>query len=113
MRIAFAAWIEESCEDLDAAAEVRARLMSDWVADLIRETALSLWEQQGYEVEWEYIDGQEDENDDDSVEDNEDEEGEEGKGKSGEKIMDAIQETPNEADGIANDESEDDAEYES
>jgi len=110
MRIAFAAWIEEKCEDLDAAAEVRARLTSDWVADLIRETALGLWEQQGYEVEWEYIDGEEDYNDDDSGEDNEDEEGEE---KSGEEIIHAIQERPKEVDGIANDEGEDDTEYDS
>ncbi|KAF9700360.1 hypothetical protein EKO04_001531 [Ascochyta lentis] len=64
MRIEFAKYIEETCSDYDTAEEIRGNLMSDWTRSLIREFAIELWRQQGYEVEYQYVGGRpEDEGD--------------------------------------------------
>lgn len=57
MRRKFADCIEHICNDLQAAVEIRENLMSDSTRTLMRELALKLWRQQGYNVDYQYING--------------------------------------------------------
>lgn len=57
MRLEFAMYIEKICSDSETAQEIRQRLMSDWTRSLIREFAMELWRQQGYDVEYQYVSG--------------------------------------------------------
>lgn len=69
MRIEFAKYIEEFCGDSGTAEEIRSSLMSDWTRSLIREFAMELWRQQGYEVGYQYVVGGEAEQEQDEDED--------------------------------------------
>lgn len=57
MRLEFAMYVEEICGDSKTAQEIRRKLMSDWTRSLIREFAMELWRQQGYDVEYQYVSG--------------------------------------------------------
>lgn len=63
MRLEFANYIEQVCGDSETAAQIRVRLMSDWTRSLIREFAMELWRQEGYDVEYQYIYSAEEEED--------------------------------------------------
>jgi hypothetical protein len=56
MRLNFATYVDEVCGDARFAQEIREELMSGQVRALIREFAMELWRQQGFEVEYEYVD---------------------------------------------------------
>jgi hypothetical protein len=68
MRLEFANYIEHMCGDAETASEIRERLMSDWTRLLIREVAMELWRQQGYDVEYQYISGADEEEEEDETE---------------------------------------------
>ncbi|KAF1922559.1 uncharacterized protein M421DRAFT_104981 [Didymella exigua CBS 183.55] len=55
MRLEFADYIEQFCGDSETAGQIRVALMSDWTRSLIRELAMELWRQQGYDVEYRYV----------------------------------------------------------
>ena len=55
MRIGFADYVEEMCGDFEIAEQIRGNLMSDWTRSLIREFAMEIWRQHGYEVEYQYV----------------------------------------------------------
>lgn len=76
IRLNFASYIEEMCGDSDTAEEIRADPMSDWTRSLIREFTLEVLRQEGYDVEYQYVEGgaAEDKADDDD-EDMTDEDG--------------------------------------
>ncbi|KAJ4332628.1 hypothetical protein N0V87_008256 [Didymella glomerata] len=57
VRLEFADCIEHVCGDSETAGEIRENLMGDWTRTLIREFAMELWRQQGYEVDYQYING--------------------------------------------------------
>ena len=65
MRLAFAKYIEEVCGDHKTAHVICNNVMSDWTRMLIREFAMELWRRQGYEVEYQYVGGVEDEQEED------------------------------------------------
>ena len=56
MRLGFAMYIEQMTGDLETAAQIRERLMSEWTRLLIREFAMENLRQQGFHVEYEYVD---------------------------------------------------------
>jgi hypothetical protein len=55
IRSEFAAYVETICDDAETAKMIRENLMIEWTKALIREFAMKIWRQQGYEVEYEYV----------------------------------------------------------
>ncbi|KAF2036579.1 hypothetical protein EK21DRAFT_105895 [Setomelanomma holmii] len=56
MRSDFADYIEHGLEDPEWASMLRYQLMGEWPRMLMRELAVEIWRSKGFEVSWEYVD---------------------------------------------------------
>ncbi|KAJ4381538.1 hypothetical protein N0V86_002898 [Didymella sp. IMI 355093] len=93
MRLEFANYIELVCGDAETASQIRERLMTDWTRSLIREFAMELWRQQGYDVEYRYISGADDDEEEETeveVEDMSDDDSDDSDGEGDEDDIDEI-----------------------